>query len=95
MNLIEAIQSGKPFRRQGHEWRKGPEMNENVNLGILLSYEDIIAEDWEIKEQTVTITKSQFFDALDWAFRNSLGACHEFKDVGKLAAIHLGFYDEE
>lgn len=71
MNIIEAIKSGKPFRRQGHaHWMQtsgdyvrvhepdGPSMVE-------FDRRDLLADDWEISEPTVTITAKKFWDA--WA----------------------------
>lgn len=64
MNLIEAIKSGKPFRRPGRDWTPR-----------LFSPADVLADDWEIQEPTVTITRAQLNqavlatwedDAVDW-----------------------------
>lgn len=72
MNIIDAIKSGKPFRCDGHVryahhdkatstlvWDTG----ETVAFGPTiddLSVEDLLSNEWEIKEPEVTITESQF-----------------------------------
>lgn len=62
MNIIEAVRSGKPFRRKGdgdHDWMVAP---------IELSATNILANDWEIQEPRITITKTQFFEAFGQCF---------------------------
>lgn len=70
MNLIDAIKSGRPFRRPGWAWVCRPE---GTNKFVFVEDEshadlghpmDILADDWEILEPTVTITASQLADAL-------------------------------
>lgn len=53
MNIIEAIKSEKPFRRQNRTW----------GMPTSFSIEDILAADWEIKEDSVSITRTQFYKA--------------------------------
>lgn len=53
MNLIEAIKSGKRFRR-GDESAWTFQMED-----YHLSHEDILADDWEIEEPTISVTRSQ------------------------------------
>lgn len=55
MTLIEAIKSGRPFRRKGHAWF--------VGMPDLFKIGDVLADDWETQEQTVTITRTQFLEA--------------------------------
>jgi hypothetical protein len=59
MNIIQAIQSGKPFRRKGWEVY--------FPLAGDLSFygHDILATDWEVQEQKIEITKSQLWKAWD------------------------------
>ena len=46
MNLIEAVQSGRPFRRgAGHAYHTDP-----IDLGPL-DFEDITSTDWELKPE--------------------------------------------
>jgi hypothetical protein len=48
MTIIEAIKSGKPFRRKGEErWVNGTDSNGGGSFATC--YEDILADDWEIK----------------------------------------------
>lgn len=59
VNLIEAIKSGKSFRRRskGGNWFVSRPVN-------TYNEAEILADDWEIKEPTVTITSRQFWDAV-------------------------------
>jgi hypothetical protein len=56
VNIIEAIKSGKRFRRKGQP--RYLELFHDIDL--CLSAVDIIADDWEVEEAKVTLTKSQF-----------------------------------
>jgi len=62
MTLIEAIKSGKRFRRK--VWDKDKQhlsWNEVYGTQSLeIAYGDAVADDWEIEEATVTITGAQF-----------------------------------
>jgi hypothetical protein len=59
MNIIEAIKSGKRFRRSGwHALREWVRPMSNMCLSIPVA--DIIAEDWEVESKEVTITREQF-----------------------------------
>ena len=72
MNIIEAIKSGRPFRRPDrHGWI---EVHDNglrwVNQGgITITLKDILADDWEIQEPSVTITANQFWNAIHDLYR--------------------------
>lgn len=46
MNIIEAIQSGKPFRRKDKGWMW---INEQAGLDGIIDKDDILADDWEVK----------------------------------------------
>lgn len=83
MTLIEAIKSGRPFRRKS--WPKGwrceyttafdskslPDFWILHDDGEFPSHlfagtgkrETLLADDWEIQEPTVTITRTQFWEA--------------------------------
>ena len=61
MNIIEAIKSGKRFRRKDYDgaWflaRKDVYDIQPLNL----DYNSIVADDWEIESQSETITREQF-----------------------------------
>lgn len=77
MNLFEAIKSGKPFRRRGDDTlfavKDGmlvfhDQHLEGVEPFILTCVSAILADDWEVQEPTVTITRQQFLEAWDSAF---------------------------
>ena len=75
MTLIEAIKSGRPFRRKsvlscwygvvGDVVKYQPGMSDAYVAN--LKVEDILADDWEIQEPTVTISASQFWEACQYA----------------------------
>lgn len=70
MNLIEAVKSGRPFRRSGRSekwivrdddlltWDNGERF-----VGSQVSW--LLADDWEIQEPEVRVTRTQFWEA--WA----------------------------
>lgn len=80
MTLIEAIKSGRPFRRTSYshrgslgawlEIRKVPRgdtvlwIEQDQSEGAF-SVDDVLANDWEIQEPTVTITRTQFWKAVE------------------------------
>lgn len=57
MNIIEALSSGRPFRRP--KWVGGYLLLKEVE-NFAFSVEDLLATDWEVEEKQVTITISQF-----------------------------------
>lgn len=81
MNIIEAIKSGRPYRRK--LWAKATcqpptlwcvktiDMCGQLQLvkddmeSFAPQWDDLLADDWEIQEPTVTITKAQFYSAVD------------------------------
>lgn len=72
MNLIEAIKSGRPFRPKGRNWAwvfvKDGLLKYQLASGDFveqpLVVDQIIADDWEIQEPAVTITRTQYWDAV-------------------------------
>jgi hypothetical protein len=57
MNIIEAIRSGKRIRRKSKGiWLEPKE-------GKYFSFDHILADDWEIEEKPVAITREQFDEA--------------------------------
>ena len=58
MNIIEAVRSGKRFRREGFNW-----FPFNADHYNSVSKEDILAEDWEIEERKIEITEAEFDEA--------------------------------
>ena len=65
MNIIEAVKSGKPFRRK--DWDKTVRTfpnNEDRAMMYQIGKHDILADDWEIKEEKIELTKDQIKKAL-------------------------------
>lgn len=60
MTLIEAIKSGRPFRRK-NSWGETPWRNAKDGAFIA---DELLADDWEIQEPTVTISRALLFEAL-------------------------------
>lgn len=85
MNIIAALKSGRPFRHKdwcSEDYYLGPlNLTEKINL-FQTTWQELISDDWEIKEPTVTITAIQFWDA----FR----ACPVGGDVVHFMARRLG-----
>lgn len=72
MNIIDAIKSGKPFRRKSwtHEdffIVDGDDLRYLLtgDRTVLAHVSGILADDWEIQEKTITITESQFDEAAE------------------------------
>lgn len=59
MNIQQAMKSGKKFRRKG--WGSG---FSSLEFAYSLTKADILADDWEVEEVTVSITRQQFWDAI-------------------------------
>lgn len=62
MNIIEAIKSGKKFRRKSWEsqnWMRPIDTKYPSDFHFHFTYLDIVAEDWEIKPTPVTVTREQ------------------------------------
>jgi hypothetical protein len=110
MNLIEAIKSGKPFRRKMADpamknlnpWR-GPFVRGEGYTEVRMELSDLTAEDYEIQEPTVTITRAQFWDAaskatggnVEWCYGlfgmiKYTGASKDIPTAFQRLAIHLG-----
>lgn len=70
MNIIDAIKSGKKFRRPRttywHHERDGiiyyrtDDFNAPEQYAEICSTADLISDDWEIEEEQITLTRSQF-----------------------------------
>jgi hypothetical protein len=80
MNIVEAIKSGCKFKRKSYDpdmWchvTKGTDGCKEVQFVTgqckrFLPYEgDLLADDWEIQEPNVTITRTEFWEAASLAF---------------------------
>lgn len=74
MKLDKAIKTGKMFKRPAHARWSSNANNTLVDLCFLaedgrkysydLTVEDLAAEDWEVEEQPITLTKTQFLNAV-------------------------------
>lgn len=62
MNLIEAVKSGRPFKRKTRE-DKQREWHHPESWSKNFLKTDILADDWETQEPTITITRQKFLDA--------------------------------
>ena len=67
MNLIDAVKSGKSFKRP--EWRHFYSAPAQLlftveDIRLQLTIEDILADDWEVEEKQITITESDFNKAV-------------------------------
>ena len=57
MNIIEAIKSGKRFKRKnGTAWLFNNEV-------YSYSRDCILADDWEVEEPTIRITRTEYYNA--------------------------------
>lgn len=72
MNIIEAIKSGKRFRRKTYDiwWDAVIKSYASQTATFNLMPADLIAEDWEIEEEKIEVTKTQLYEA----YMNSLGS---------------------
>jgi len=62
MNIIEAIKSGRKYRRIGEKnWYESA----GVTINYLFPLKSILADDWEVEQTYVTITREQFDQAWD------------------------------
>ena len=59
MNIIEAIKSGKKYRLHGTEGWFHPPV-EHLQNSVFFSVQHILADDWEIEQTPVSITREQF-----------------------------------
>ena len=66
MNFIEAVKSGKRFRRKGWD-PDHQEWNRHV-ADIVVDNTDVIADDWEIEPMEITLSEEQFHEAYDKAY---------------------------
>ncbi len=97
MNLVEAIKSGRPWKRKGAAWSwREPIVRVPGYNQVSFELSDLLADDWEIEEPTVTITRAQFWEAvraskpveMRFTSSNSFGP----SGVGTLHTTHAGQY---
>lgn len=92
MNLIEAVKSGRPFKRKAwgtSDW-EAPESWSKP----FLKY-DILADDWELEESKVEITATQFHEAARKVWEEDFDKTRESPHFfAKLIAKRLGLEAE-
>jgi hypothetical protein len=59
MTIIEAIKSGKRFRRKNQQTYYNKFGHWDAPIGWIFSADDVLADDWEVEEKKVEITKAQ------------------------------------
>lgn len=106
MNLIEAVKSGKRFRRNGWEaWHLDGNVYYSTVHGLFggtkaftdgkwfsLMKADILADDWEIEEKRVEVTRSQVIEVLRSVFDDSAQGVRE-EVLIDMVCIRLGLRD--
>lgn len=77
MNLIEAIKSGKRFKRPKFEHPSLRDENKYPDgwvtpnhFNYIFAREDVLADDWEIEEEKIEITCNQLSKAWDKTIAN-------------------------
>lgn len=65
MNIIEAIKSSKRFRRASWNSRDWAEPHEAESVLRNTMFDALMAEDWEVEQQVISVTKTQICAA--WA----------------------------
>lgn len=90
MNLIDAIKSGRPFRRQ--LWGNVGEEKTWIHNAqhTLYGTNDVLADDWETLEPKVTITRSQFWEAVADTYKAFPGESIIRREHAELLARKLG-----
>jgi len=86
MNIIDAIKSGKRFKRV--EWLNSDYYSANpkfLNIGT----EDVLANDWEVESLPVTITANEFMNAYFKASQSE-DLKHGRMDLCHLIMLELG-----
>lgn len=94
MNIIDAIKSGKRFHRPDGDFLRAIRAEKCVAEGktledvelCYLNLEDLLADDWEIEEEQITLTRSQFALAFAEGVR---------KQMNKNKAKYANFFGAE
>lgn len=73
MTIIEAIKSGKGFKRPGDvEWHpNGPNAAKRFHIETCIlskNYCDVVADDWEVEEKKIEITARRIREIWDRSF---------------------------
>ena len=89
MNLKEAIESGRPFRRPSfpanlwYSYANCSAMSRSDGEVYHPDCADICADDWEVQEPTVTITRTQLASAV-------LAMCAAYRNNSTFAGFSIG-----
>lgn len=83
MNLIEALTSGKRFKRPCTGWYSDISKLEWLHVSI----KSLLADDWEVEEQSVPITRTTLSDAFKKARENQTGVI-EYYGVSATIITH-------
>jgi hypothetical protein len=81
MNLVEAIKSGKRYRRKG---RGELDWYDSDYIDYVFSMRDVLDNDWEVEATPVTITREQFNAA--W---HKIVWCHDAEREDMLEELGL------
>lgn len=96
MNLIDAVKSGKPFRRHpSHIWIvvRDDEFGriDNAWNGTTMNFSltELLSNDWETQEPTVEITRQKFWACVNEAYDGRAGdkIPHTPLPIKKLACL--------
>lgn len=100
MNFIEALRSGREFRRIAWanlgEWRKAVADHPRDSYIRVEKEEDLLADDWEVRPEPVAITRDDFWKAWDKVHRRldeeteTYGAPLEVSDALNMTLTELG-----
>lgn len=97
MNLLEALKSGKKIRRKEYEfWIQPPKEYGLEWLGKYWMHTEVLADDWEIEDEPLKITRKDFWNAYSKAMHDSLASSDiKFEyycgEVIQKIYKHLGF----
>jgi len=87
MNILEAFNSGKQVRRKGRSFFHPSDRT-------LINAESVVADDWEIEEQKIELTKAKVFDAIIKAVDAADNSHQEFSTtIADILTKELGFKD--
>lgn len=85
MNIIEAIKSGKRFRRKDYDGAWFMARKDVYDIQPLnLDYGSIVADDWEVEPRTVTVNREQLDAAWERAATSLIKQAWTHEDTPSL-----------
>lgn len=95
MTIIEAIKSGKGFKRPGDvEWHpNGPNAAKRFHIETCIlskNYCDVVADDWEVEEKSIELTRSKFLKAVSETLKKRAGK-YGYQFVGPTGSVSQEF----